>query len=119
MSVPPMTPVLIARTMTRTLPNGVTSQCSISFGTPALYPELSSATVTMYYCPFQLSGFQDNNVYISAGEDPLEALILALCMAGTRLHTSLAAPQLNEWDASTNFGFPVIPDYVLQLANQN
>ena len=109
----PMTEVLISRTMTRTRPDGVQSQCSINFGTPTIDPNLTTADMTMYYCPIQFVGFQDDMIYAIGGEDPLEALIKALCFAGTSLGVMLYANQLDEWDASFNYGFPVLPTVTL------
>lgn len=112
----PMTPVLISRTMIKTRPDGVQSQCSINFGVPTVYAPLTTADRTVYYCPIQLSGLQDDHIYSLIGEDPLDALVTALCFAGVKLGSSLYASQL-DWDASINFGFPVRPDFNLPPNN--
>lgn len=106
-----MTPVLISRTMTRTRLDGVQTQCSINFGTPAINADLSAQCgSTMYYCPIQLTGFQNDYIHSLSGEDPLDALVGALCFASTLLGSSLQANEL-DWDASINYGFPIFPDF--------
>lgn len=61
-----------------------------------------------YKCEYQIVGVGSGKVRYAAGEDSMQALVLALQMIGADLYTSEAAKKGSlTWFGSPNVGFPV------------
>ena len=64
-----------------------------------------------WYCPQQIVGIRSGSVRYAMGVDPVQALVLALCMVGAELYASAEyeAGRLS-WDCGAvkgDLGFPV------------
>jgi len=102
-----MSPLLGSVTMTRTRPDGVTIPIVFELSQPERTPpELG---LPDWYVTNRFLGLQDDDhVYAWFGEDPVEALALAICFAGDFLE---GLPFASEIDYSNvpHFGFPILP----------
>ncbi len=103
-----MTDVLLSRMMTRTRADGVQNEVEIRFGALTLMaPKPGDSPDSVYYCPIQLVGFQDDKIYAGVGESTLDAVINALMLAPILLRYSIIGKEL-DWAEAPNYGFPVL-----------
>ncbi len=99
-----MTPIIAKRELTRTSPRGTQTVVEVSIGTPT--PRQANHADSDWYCPVQIIGLDDpRKVRPAFGADSMQALTLALKMAGMLIATSSAAREIEGHEA--NFGFPI------------
>ena len=89
-----MTQVMLTKTFTYTDLNGNIVQVYVNFGTPAIDTDTDPGDPPSYYCPIQLDGFGDNQIYVAFGEDAVDAFMLATSLAPTLLETSWLGNQI-------------------------
>lgn len=103
----PMSPVIATRVMTRTRqPDGVQTTITVQIGAPVQTP--ANDPSGGWYATMQFSADPNGQVYISYGEDSVQALVGALYLPGVLL---AALPYAGEIDLSLSptFGFPTMP----------
>jgi len=101
-----ITTVIATRALTRKQPNGTETRVEVRIGQPLPRHNVDTG-VSDWYCPIQIVGADDESVRAAFGGDPVQALYLALVMAGELLSASPAgrAGQLS-WHEVPNYGFP-------------
>lgn len=99
-----MTQVMLTKTFTYTDANGNVVQVYVNFGIPAIDMDTDPGDPPCYYCPVQLVGFKDSQIYVSFGEDAVDAFMLATSLALTVLETSGLGSQITP-GLDANYGF--------------
>ena len=102
----PMSTIIAKRELTRTTQNGVSSPVEVTIGTPTLIPAQDDLA-ECWYCPVQVLGIEHDEVRPAFGVDSMQALSLALYMAGMLIATSSVALEVEGHEE--NYGFPATP----------
>lgn len=100
--------VLVTRPMIYTLADGTNTTLFVDIGMPYLIPPDNPANDPAWGCQFQTRGFASDELHTVYGVDGVQALYLALALAGTRI-AALPESLGLDWGGAVNFGFPPRP----------
>ena len=110
----PMSPVIAKREMTRTTQHGTTSLVEVRIGTPT-FEEATRDRTKRWCCTVQILGIGEDRIHAVFGADAVQALYLALALAGVIIASSPAAKEIVSEEA--NFGFPPLPEITEEMRN--
>lgn len=98
---------LVTRTMTCTEADGTSYPIYIDLGVPFIVPPDDPADDELWGCQYQSRGFANDDLLTVFGVDGIQALYMAMSLAGVRI---AAQPEslLLDWGGVVNFGFPPI-----------
>lgn len=99
-------PIAIRELEVRSPGGGEARRVVVRFGRP----EPDPASGGDWRCPVQITGIGEDEVRYAFGVDPLQALQLALQMAGARLFAAQGRSGTITWLDMPELGFPEPPD---------
>ena len=95
---------------TRELTLSGNTAVSVVIGKPEPFPDGNGC-----YCPYQIRGLGSERIAYAAGQDSVQAVMLAFKAIGAVLYTSQAGREgLLRWNSGRTLGFPV-PDSLRDL----
>ena len=97
---------IATRTLSFTNPDGSPGVAYVDFSAPDIC--ISDDGIPGWCCQIRTRGFDNDLSNIAYGADGVQALHLAMTMAGTML-AGIPAAQSSDWNLLPGFGFPEIP----------
>jgi hypothetical protein len=93
--------------MVYSAPDGKTSRLHVDIGLPHMVPSGRSTTKPPWACQYRTRGFARDEFLTVYGADGIQALYMALQIAGVRIASQPESSQL-DWASALNFGFPSV-----------
>jgi hypothetical protein len=87
--------------------DGKTSRLHVDIGLPYMVPSGRSTTKPSWACQYRTRGFARDELLTVYGADGVQALYMALQIAGVRIASQPESIHL-DWASAVNFGFPPV-----------